>query len=350
VVAVLVDAGRMLFIQRGPGVVLPGYWTLPGGRIEPGESQPAALVREVREELGLTVVPAVKVWGCDTDDGEYRLHWWLAEVTGGELRPDPDEIGDIRWLPPEEFGRLAPTFAGDHEFFDRVWRTLTIDPRFNGPPGTGQGGYTSGLLGSRLGTTAQVTLRVPPPLDTPLRVVHGKRRIEVYAEQRLVAEAEPVSLDDPPPPPVEYAEAVAAASSYPGFVDHPFPTCYVCGPERADGLRIFPGPLPGGRTAAPWRVPDGAGAVTVWAALDCPGGWAIISAGRPYVLGRMAAQVRAVPPADAECVVVGALDATAGRKAEVRTALYAGDQLLAHSRATWLALSDSAGAPQVTER
>ena len=46
-------------------------------------------------------------------------------------------------------------------------------------------------------------------------------------------------------------EAVAASATYPGFSAHPFPTCFVCGPERAegDGLRLFPGRLPDGRTA-----------------------------------------------------------------------------------------------------
>jgi hypothetical protein len=166
----------------------------------------------------------------------------------------------------------------------------------------------------------------------------------VYAGARLVAEATPVPLADPPVPPVPYDQAVAASAGYPGFVDHPFPTCYVCGPRRApgDGLRIFPGPLPGGRTAAPWQVPAGAGPETVWAALDCPGGWAIIGPGRPYVLGRMAAEVHAVPPAGGRCVVVGAVVATEGRKAHVRSAVYAdepdGPRLLGHARSTWIAV------------
>ncbi|HEY8471154.1 MAG TPA: NUDIX domain-containing protein [Natronosporangium sp.] len=120
VVAVLVDAGRVLVIRRGPAVLNPGYWALPSGRVEPGESQPAAVVREVREELGLTVAPTTKVWECDTDDGTFRLHWWLAQVVGGELAPDPGEVAEVRWLPPAEFKRLDPTFVGDHEFFDEV--------------------------------------------------------------------------------------------------------------------------------------------------------------------------------------------------------------------------------------
>jgi 8-oxo-dGTP diphosphatase len=120
VVAVLVGDGRVLVIRRGPGVLNPGYWTPPSGRVEPGESQPEALVREAREELGLAVTPVARVWECDTHDGSFRLHWWLAEVTGGELAPDPVEVAGVRWVRPDEFRRLEPTFDGDHEFFDRV--------------------------------------------------------------------------------------------------------------------------------------------------------------------------------------------------------------------------------------
>ncbi|MPZ27653.1 MAG: hypothetical protein GEV12_14900 [Micromonosporaceae bacterium] len=236
---------------------------------------------------------------------------------------------------------------------------LIIAGQFNGPADSGNGGYTAGLVASRLAAaagvataqTAQVTLRVPPPLDTPLRVTAAGHGIEVYAGGQLVAEAAPVELpDDPPIPPISYPDAVAAATAYPGFVDHPFPTCYVCGPRRpaGDGLRIFPGPLPDGRTAAPWLVPDGCTEVTVWAALDCPGGWAILAPGRPYVLGRMAARVERVPPAGTACVVLGEVVATEGRKAQVRTALYGSDPAgrqrrrelhrLASARSTWIAV------------
>jgi hypothetical protein len=220
---------------------------------------------------------------------------------------------------------------------------MIIGRRFNGPPESGNGGYTAGLVASQLdvpvGEVAEVTLRVPPPLDTSLRVTGTDGGVEVYEGERLVAEAAAVRLDDDPAPGVSYDEAVAAAAAYPGFVDHPFPTCYVCGPQRADGLRIFPGPRSDGRgTAAPWPVADGVSEVTVWAALDCPGGWAIITPGRPYLLGRMAARVLAVPPAGAECVVVGAVAATEGRKAHVRSAIYAASEPVAYARSTWIAI------------
>ena len=222
---------------------------------------------------------------------------------------------------------------------------MLIESRFNGPAGSGNGGYTAGLVASRLdgAGAVEVTLRSPPPLDTPLRVAGTGAGIEVRAGERLVAAAVPVAAEaiGDAPPRVGFAEAARAAEAYPGFVDHPFPTCYVCGPRRpaGDGLEIYPGPLGEGRTAAGWRVPEDASALTVWAALDCPGGWAIISAGRPYLLGRIAAAVRRVPAAGSRCVVTGALVTSEGRKAVVRTALYGPDgEPLAVARATWIAV------------
>lgn len=227
---------------------------------------------------------------------------------------------------------------------DQTAEEIIVAARFNGPPDSGNGGYTAGLVAAAIGaerTGAVVTLRTPPPLDTALRVHPARGGITVYHGDTLVVEATAAELDDEPAAAVAYEEAVAAADDYPGFADHPFPTCYVCGPQRAagDGLRIFPGPLPGGRTAAPWTVPPDVSAVTLWAALDCPGGWSIIAPGRPYVLGRMAAAVVTVPPAGTQCVVKGAVDEVEGRKAVVRSALYGEDgSLLAQARSTWIAI------------
>ncbi len=120
VVAVLRRDDRILIVQRGPLVLLPGYWTPLSGRIEPGESQQAAVVREVSEEVGLRVSPLAKVWECPTDDGDFLLHWWTAEVESDDLVLDPAEVSDARWVTAKEFLQMKPTFAGDREFFEHV--------------------------------------------------------------------------------------------------------------------------------------------------------------------------------------------------------------------------------------
>ncbi|MFI7548182.1 PaaI family thioesterase [Verrucosispora sp. WMMD703] len=215
---------------------------------------------------------------------------------------------------------------------------MIIEGRFNGPSGSGNGGWSAGVFAAAYGGDGpvEVTLRRPPPLDTPLTLVDAQVRDPAG---EVIAQLRPAGDLGEAVPPVDLATARAASAAYPGLVEHPFPGCYVCGPERADGLRIFPGRLPDGRTAAPVRAPRQVVLATVWAALDCPGGWAVIGAGRPYVLGRIAARIDALPRPGDECVVTGTLIGTEGRKAFVHTSLYAPDgQLLGHARATWIAV------------
>jgi hypothetical protein len=213
---------------------------------------------------------------------------------------------------------------------------LVIPRRFNGPPASGNGGWSAGAFAGLVGGgVAEVTLIKPPPLDVPL-VASGDEVVDqagqVVASVREVA-AFPVAVAAVP-----LEVATAAAARYAGFADHPFPTCYVCGPERADGLRIFPGPVDGG-VAAPFTAPAEVTTETIWSALDCPGGWSVLTPGRAYVLGRMAAVVAEPPAPGSTSVAVGALASAEGRKAAVHTALYTVDgRLLAHARATWIAI------------
>ncbi|WP_406072639.1 hypothetical protein [Micromonospora sp. NBC_01638] len=213
---------------------------------------------------------------------------------------------------------------------------MRIESRYNGPPGSGNGGWSAGVFAAEAGGTGpvEVTLRRPPPLETELSLVGGEVRDPAG---ELVAEVRPTGLVDAVVPPADLDTAAAAAAHYPGLVEHPFPGCYVCGPQRADGLRIFPGRLPDGRTAAPFRAPEQVSEATVWAALDCPGGWTVLAPGRPYLLGRIAAVVSALPGPGDECVVTGALLGVDGRKALVHTSLYGPNgALLGAARATWI--------------
>ncbi|HBZ68777.1 MAG TPA: DNA mismatch repair protein MutT [Deltaproteobacteria bacterium] len=120
VVAVVTMATKILFIRRGPGVPHTGYWAPPSGNIEPGEDQATAVVREVREEVGLTVKPLRMVWECVSASGTHLLSWWLADWVSGELRLDPREVSEARWLTPHEIAALEPTFEKDREFFEKV--------------------------------------------------------------------------------------------------------------------------------------------------------------------------------------------------------------------------------------
>ena len=219
---------------------------------------------------------------------------------------------------------------------------MRIPARFNGPPGSGNGGWSAGAFAVAAGARAdgrpfEVTLRVPPPLETELTWSDGT---VLAPDGTLVAEVRADGDAGTPVPPVPADDARAVSATYPGFTAHPFPTCYVCGPDRDDGLRLFPGVLPDGRTATAWSVPADVAVETMWAALDCPGGWSALHTGRTYVLGRITAAVDAVPPPGASCVVVGRTDAMVGRKAMTSSTVYGPDGApLATARGTWIALS-----------
>jgi hypothetical protein len=219
---------------------------------------------------------------------------------------------------------------------------MIIEARYNGPPGSGNGGWTAGTVASLIDGPAVVTLRVPPPLETALSVHREDQIARVYApDGTLVADATGVDVVRELIDPVPFAEARGLSASYSGFIAHPFPTCFVCGPERAvdDGLRMFTGRCANGDTATPWTVPHDVSEAMVWASLDCPGGWSVGVESRPYVLGRMATHVDAVPVTGANCVVMGRRLGTEGRTAQVATVLYGPDGTpLAWSRATWFAI------------
>src|ERR671916_528016 len=114
--------------------------------------------------------------------------------------------------------------------------TVVIDPRFNGPPDSGHGGYSAGCAAAQLDAPAvEVTLRRPPPLAVPLDVVRTDAGVELRHADDLVAEARPVALGVAGPPPVAAGQAAAASERFAWADDHPFPSCFGCGPDRAPG-------------------------------------------------------------------------------------------------------------------
>jgi hypothetical protein len=89
--------------------------------------------------------------------------------------------------------------------------TVTIGRRFRGPVDSANGGYASGVLGSRLDAAAEVTLRLPPPLECPLVVRRDGERLLLEEGDRVVAEAVPADPGLEPPRPPTFEEAAAAA-------------------------------------------------------------------------------------------------------------------------------------------
>jgi hypothetical protein len=231
---------------------------------------------------------------------------------------------------------------------------VTIDQRFNGPPESGHGGYVCGVVAGLVGGPAEVTLRRPPPLGRPLEVERlGTGTITLRDGETVIVEGAPTSVEIDLPEPVGFPDAEVASQSFIGFREHPFPGCFGCGPQRAesDALRTFPGWVEGRNiVAAPWTprtsLAGDDGAVRpefVWAALDCPGAWALIrdaSEGPPVVLGRLAAKLQAPVRGGERCVVIGWPLGEEGRKLYSGTALFSeGGQLRAFARATWVRLA-----------
>lgn len=232
---------------------------------------------------------------------------------------------------------------------------ITIERRFCGPPGSANGGYAAGVAAAQLAGAGvvEVTLRSPPPLDRPIEVVREGERAILREGAQLVAEVAPARMEIEPIAPVGFEEAEAAARRFPWFERHPFPGCFVCGHQRAegDGLRIFPGPVEGRPVAAaPW-VPDASlagedGRVRseiVWSVLDCPAWFGIRCfhawEGRA-LLGRLAAEIREAPRAGERCVCVGWFVGREGRKGYAGSALFGeGGELRALGRSTWIAIA-----------
>ncbi len=230
--------------------------------------------------------------------------------------------------------------------------TLTIASRFCGPPGSANGGYVSGLLAAEIEGSAEVTLRAPPPLDTPLSLGHRDDGVIVlHHGETLLAEARAQSLSLGLPAPVSVAEAIDASTRYPGVT---FDQCFVCGSGRAQtgGLMILPGTV-ADRTlvAAPWTpaadLVDASGLVDrkyVWSALDCPA-WFAHAAFTPIsdlivaLLGRITGHIERQPKVGEPYVCVGWPIKKDGRRIYSASALFdAEGAALAWASTTWIEL------------
>jgi hypothetical protein len=231
-----------------------------------------------------------------------------------------------------------------------VTRHVVIDPRFRGPKKSANGGYACGVLAEKSQGVVSARLFAPPPLGTPMSLTYDGQAVSMIAGDRLIGDARSATLDLDVPQPPSLVQAMSAVSRYAGFHGHPFPECFVCGPDRppGDGLRLFPGRIPkSGLVATPW-VPDGSvadqtGSVAkrvVWAALDCPSYFAILSE-PPALLASLTAEVTRRPEIGEQVVAIGWHVRSKGRKHWCGSAVVAAEgDLLARAASLWIEPKD----------
>ena len=99
--AAILDRGRLLAVQRAEPPHLAGGWELPGGKVEPDESEYDALIRECQEELGVHIVPRDRVGGDWPLANGMVMRVWTAELLDGVPILTADHLA-CRWLSPED--------------------------------------------------------------------------------------------------------------------------------------------------------------------------------------------------------------------------------------------------------
>lgn len=231
---------------------------------------------------------------------------------------------------------------------------MIIAERFCGPPGYGNGGYSCGRFAAGLEGPAAVTLRRPVPLETPLeRRSAGSGHTIHDPDGELIAEVEPSDPLDGLIPPVRPAPETAAAASRrsPFRSDrHPYPGCFVCGPDHPHGLHLHVGELDGDveAFAAAVRISGELAAdgivdpAVVWSTLDCPSYVPPYWEGPRVLLGRLTAELLVAAGAEQPLVAVSWPLGTDGRKLHAASALLdAEGVLLARARALWIRLDET---------
>jgi mutator protein MutT len=125
----IVRYGRVLAARRTGPEDTRGGWELPGGKVEPGEDPEAAVVREITEELGCTVVVTGHLAGEQAVKPGYRMRVAVAALVAGE--PVPREHDAVRWLGPEELDDVA-WLPADRPFLPQLREILLDGTRLEG--------------------------------------------------------------------------------------------------------------------------------------------------------------------------------------------------------------------------
>jgi hypothetical protein len=233
--------------------------------------------------------------------------------------------------------------------------TVSVPRRFNGPLESGHGGYSSAVIARFVEGPAEVTLRNPVPLDTPLEVKGEDGSVRVVDDETLVAEASPIpELELEVPEPVGVEDAWAAKARYRGATDDLFSHCFVCGRAREDALGVFAGTVEGrSLVASPWTPPPWTAGESgevmpefIWAVMDCPTYFAVYPDRRPLsFLGRMTARLDAPVAAGEEHVVIAWPISADGRKHQAGAAVLSAEgEVLAVARVLMIEPREGSGA------
>lgn len=231
--------------------------------------------------------------------------------------------------------------------------TIEVDPRWNGPADSGNGGFSTGVFAGLLDGAAVVSLHTGVPLGRPLDVRRSEDgQVQVRHHGVLVASAVrgEAFCEEPPHRPT-YDAAERARDRHPlRDVRHPLTDCVVCGPHRVDGLGVTPGPLEGDDTilAAPY-VPvaehgSSHGEVDrpqVWGALDCVSYPAhLLAEQRLALLVSMSVHQLSPVRTQERYVAVGWTRRSGTRSHHTSSALIdLGGRTVASSRAVWVELA-----------
>lgn len=125
VAGAVIDGDKLLIAQRSKPAELAGQWELPGGKVAEGESEPQALARELREELGIEVEVDTRV-GEDVVVGNLVLRAYRARVHDGGI-PHPHEHLALRWVTADELDTVE-WVAADAGWIP-VLRAALVGPR-----------------------------------------------------------------------------------------------------------------------------------------------------------------------------------------------------------------------------
>lgn len=114
VLAVIYHDDKVLLGQRSKNEShAAGYWAAIGGGVEPGESFEQAIIREVKEEIGVDVRVVQKLESFPATENTCMLHWFHVEIISGTPRICDEEHDELRWFKPSELQVLKPSFKED---------------------------------------------------------------------------------------------------------------------------------------------------------------------------------------------------------------------------------------------